>query len=47
MTALAVLTTDAVMAVAIGCSLYVVRHLVDKAALLQRFPVIETQEVES
>ena len=47
MTALAVLTTDAVMAVAIGCALYVVRHLVDKAAQLQRFPVIDRQEVES
>jgi SulP family sulfate permease len=47
MTALAVLTTNAVAAVAIGCSFYVVRHLVEKVAPLQRLPVIETQEVES
>jgi hypothetical protein len=46
-TALAVLTTNAVAAVAIGCSFYVVRHLVEKVAPLQRLPVIETQEVES
>ena len=47
MTALAVLTTNAVTAVAIGCSLYVIRHLVEKLAQLQRFPAIETHEVES
>jgi SulP family sulfate permease len=46
-TALAVLTTNAVAAVAIGCSFYVVRHIVDKLALMQRLPVIETREVES
>ena len=46
-TALAVLTTNAVAAVAIGCSFYVVRHLVDKLAQLQRLPVIETREIES
>jgi SulP family sulfate permease len=46
-TALAVLTTNAVAAVAIGCSLYGVRHLADKLTQLQRFPAIETHEVES
>ena len=46
-TALAVLTTNAVAAVAVGCSFYVVRHLVDKLAQLQRLPVIETREIES
>ena len=46
-TALAVLTTNAVAAVAIGCSFYVVRHLVDKLPLLQRLPAIETREIES
>ena len=47
LTALAVLTTDAVAAVAIGCSLYVIRHLVGKLAQLQQLPVIERHEVES
>jgi hypothetical protein len=47
MTALAVLTTDAVMAVAIGCSFYVVRHGWDKLAQFQRFPTVETHNVES
>jgi SulP family sulfate permease len=46
-TALAVLTTNAVAAVAIGCSLYVVRHLADKLTQFQRFPAIETHEAES
>jgi sulfate permease, SulP family len=46
-TALAVLTTNAVAAVAIGCSLYGVRHLADKLTQLQRFPAIETHEAES
>jgi sulfate permease, SulP family len=47
-TALAVLTTNAVAAVAIGCSFYVVRHLVDKLAHLQRFPApIESSELDS
>jgi sulfate permease, SulP family len=47
MTALAVLTTNAVAAVAIGCSVYVGRHVIDKLAQLLRFPAIETHEVES
>jgi sulfate permease, SulP family len=47
LTALAVLTTDAVMAVAIGCSLYVIRHAFDKLAQFQRFPAVETHKVES
>jgi sulfate permease, SulP family len=46
-TAAAVLTTNAVAAVAIGCSFYVARHLVDKLSQLQRLPVIERREVES
>ena len=37
-TALAVLTTNAVAAVAIGCSFYIARHLLEKLARLQRFP---------
>jgi sulfate permease, SulP family len=47
MTALAVLTTDAVMAVAVGCSFYVVRYGLDKLAQVQRFPTVETHNVES
>ena len=47
MTALAVLTTNAVAAVAIGCSLYSIRFLLDKLGQLQRMPVIETHEAES
>ena len=47
MTALAVLTTNAVAAVAIGCSFYAIRYLLDKLGQLQRMPVIETHEVES
>ena len=46
-TALAVLTTNAVAAVAIGSSFYVVRHVVDKLAQMQRLPGIETREVKS
>jgi sulfate permease, SulP family len=47
-TALAVLTTNAVAAVAIGCSFYVARHLLDKLAQLQRFPApIESSELDS
>ena len=40
-TAAAVLTTNAVAAVAIGCSFYVVRPPSGKLAQLQRFPTIE------
>jgi SulP family sulfate permease len=46
-TALAVLTTNAVAAVAIGCSFYVVRHLFDRAAQFHRVPAIEPRELES
>jgi sulfate permease, SulP family len=46
-TAIAVLTTNAVAAVALGCSLYAVRHLVSKLALLQRLPAIEPREADS
>ncbi len=46
-TALAVLTTNAVVAVAIGCSFYVVRHFIDKLAQVQRLAMIERHEAES
>ena len=46
-TALAVLTTNAVAAVAIGCSFYVATHLVDKARAAPAVAGIETHEVES
>jgi SulP family sulfate permease len=46
-TAIAVLTTNAVAAVALGCSLYAVRHLVSKLSLLQRLPAIEPREADS
>jgi hypothetical protein len=44
---LAVLTTNAVAAVAIGCSFYAIRYLLDKLGQLQQLPAIETHEVES
>ncbi len=47
MTAVAVLTTNAVAAVAIGCSLYVIRHIVVKLALLQHIPMIEPHEADT
>ena len=49
MTALAVLTTNAVAAVAIGCSFYVIRHLVPQALRrFQRFPAVENdRKIES
>ena len=47
LTAAAVLTTNAVMAVAIGCSLYASRHVIDKVGQILRLPAIETHEVES
>jgi len=45
-TAAAVLTTNAVAAVAIGCSLYLIHHLLSKLAALQRLPAIEPSEVD-
>jgi SulP family sulfate permease len=45
-TAVAVLTTNAVAAVAIGCSFYAVRHLVDKLAQFQRVARIEAREAD-
>ena len=45
-TAVAVLTTNAVAAVAIGCSFYVVRHLALRLGHIPRFAVIEGREVE-
>jgi SulP family sulfate permease len=46
-TALAVLTTNAVAAVAIGCSFYVVRYLLDKLTQLQQVTTIEPGEADS
>ncbi len=46
-TAAAVLTTNAVAAVAIGCSLYPIGHLVAKLAPLQRLPAFEPREADS
>jgi SulP family sulfate permease len=47
LTAGAVLTTNAVAAVAIGCSLYVIRHFVGKIALFDRFPATGPREADS
>jgi MFS superfamily sulfate permease-like transporter len=46
-TAAAVLTTNAVAAVAIGCSFYLGHHLVSRLAALQRLPAIEPGEADS
>jgi sulfate permease, SulP family len=46
-TAFAVVTTNAVAAVAIGCSLYALRHLAGKLELRQRVPAIGTGKVDS
>jgi SulP family sulfate permease len=46
-TAAAVLTTNAVAAVAIGCALYPIGHLVAKLAPLQHLPVFEPREADS
>ena len=46
-TALAVLAIDAVAAVAIGCSFYLVSYLIDKLAPIQRLRIVETREIES
>jgi SulP family sulfate permease len=46
-TSFAVLTTSAVAAVAIGCSFYVVRHLLEKLPQLQRIPApVEPGELD-
>jgi len=47
LTAAAVLTTNAVAAVAIGCSLYVVRYLASKVALFYRLPTAGPREADS
>jgi SulP family sulfate permease len=47
MTAAAVLTTNAVAAVAIGCALYPAGHLLAKVAPLQRLPAIGPREADS
>ena len=46
-TAAAVLTTNAVAAVAIGCALYPIGQLVSKLAAVQRLPAIEPREADS
>jgi SulP family sulfate permease len=45
-TAVAVLTTNAVAAVAIGCSFYAVRYAFDKLTQFQRVPKIEPREAD-
>jgi MFS superfamily sulfate permease-like transporter len=47
MTALAVVTSNAVAAVAIGCSLYVFLHFARKLAPLHRLSTIEPREADS
>jgi sulfate permease, SulP family len=47
LTAGAVLTTNAVAAVAIGCSLYVIRHFMNKIAPLYRLPAPGPREADS
>jgi SulP family sulfate permease len=46
-TAAAVLTTNAVAAVAIGCSFYLIHHLVLKLASLSQLPAVKPSEVDS
>jgi hypothetical protein len=46
-TAAAVLTTNAVAAVAIGCALYVGRHIAIKLAGFSRLPAIGPRKVDS
>jgi len=47
LTAAAVLTTNAVAAVAIGCSLYVIRHFLTKLAPFYRLPAPGPREADS
>jgi sulfate permease, SulP family len=47
LTALAVITSNAVAAVAIGCSLYLILHLANKLAPLHRLSAIEPREADS
>jgi SulP family sulfate permease len=47
LTALSVLTTNAVAAVAIGCSLYVTRYLAARLPLFPRLPVVGPHKVDS
>jgi SulP family sulfate permease len=46
-TAAAVLTTNAVAAVAIGCLFHVIGHLVDRLAALHRLPTMEPRDAKS
>jgi SulP family sulfate permease len=45
-TAAAVLTTNAVAAVPIGCSFYIIRHLAARLSLLQRLPAAEARKAD-
>jgi len=47
LTAAAVLTTNAVAAVALGCSLYVIRHFASKLAQFHRLPASGPREADS
>ncbi len=47
LTAAAVLTTNAVAAVALGCSLYVIRHFMSKLAPFYRLPAAGPREADS
>ncbi len=46
-TAAAVLTTNAVAAVAIGCSFYVVRHYAARLVAMQGAPPVGAREADS
>ncbi len=46
LTAAAVLTTNAVAAVALGCSLYVMRHFMSKLAQFYRLPAADPREAD-
>jgi SulP family sulfate permease len=46
-TAAAVLTTNAVAAVALGCALYFSRHLAGRITSLHRLPAIEPRKADS
>ncbi len=45
-TAAAVITTNAVAAVAIGCSFYIIHHLAGKLVTLQRLPAVKPREAD-
>jgi SulP family sulfate permease len=47
LTAAAVLSTDPVAAVALGCSLYVARHYLARVVAIQATPAIEPRKADS